>query len=105
MEKPFVTENSAGDGEVRQPGAKTRRLIRNAELIAKYYKYIEVLPKVGDSFKMNYKYETKDFAQNSKFNLGFLNNATLGDENILMFNEKDLTEKVKHVANVKQQQH
>jgi len=54
---------------------------------------------------VNFKYETKDFAQNSKFNLGFLNNATLGDENILMFNEKDLTEKVKHVANVKQQQH
>ena len=49
--------------------SKLKRLYRNAELIAKYYKFIGILPNQGEFYKLNYKFEPKDFTQNSKTNL------------------------------------
>jgi len=68
-------------------------------LIAKFYKYVGVLSKAGDNFKLNFKYEPRDFTQNSKYTLDFLNEVCLGDENIIMFNEKEISEKLKKLQN------
>jgi hypothetical protein len=76
---------------------KEKRLFRSSELVAKYYKYVGILPQ-GKDDKPNIKYETKDFTQNSKGNsLQLLNKASMGDEQIIMFNEKELQNKFKQV--------
>lgn len=71
-----------------------KRLFRSSELVAKYYKYVGILPQ-GKEDKPNIKYETKDFSQTSKGNLQLLNKASMGDEQIIMFNEKELQNKFK----------
>ena len=65
-----------------------KRLFRSTELVAKYYKYVGILPQ---DEKSNLKYEPKDFSQHSKGNnIRLLNKASMGDEQIIMFNEKEL---------------
>ena len=76
---------------------KLQRLYRNAELIAKYYKYIGIISNQGENYRLNYKYEPKDFTKASKTALDFLDGASLGDENIIMFNEKEISEKAKQL--------
>jgi hypothetical protein len=62
-------------------------LYQNAELIAKYYKYVEILPPNGSAdAKQNIKYVAKDFSLNQKM----LNSASFGDEHIIMFHEKEI---------------
>ena len=66
MMKPYVQNE-----ESQQKKTKIeRRLYRNAEIVAKFYKFIKILPVEDDNlanasnkqhFKKNYKYEPKDF--------------------------------------------
>lgn len=41
-------------------------------------------------YKTNIKYEPKDFGQNCKTPLGLLQGANFSDEQIIMFNEKQI---------------
>ena len=75
-ENPFVVSNSKV-GENHETTESKRRLYRNAELIAKYYKYVDILPSKNSKIqhnlgslaneqslpvhKKNYKFEPKDF--------------------------------------------
>ena len=55
------------------------------------------------SHKKNYKFEPKDFGQNSKTKM--LGGAAMGDEQIIMFNEKEIQEKLNNLLRqVTQQQ-
>lgn len=56
------------------------RLFRHGELIHKFYKYVGLMP--DDESKMN----AKDFSENFKL----LKNASFGDEQIIMFREKEI---------------
>ena len=40
-------------------------------------------------------FEPKDFSQNSKYNLHLTKDASLSDEYILMFNEKEIQDKLR----------
>ena len=62
-------------------------MYKNAELLAKYFKYVGILPpnSHADS-KPNIKYEAKDFSLNQRL----LNDASFGDEQIIMFKEKEI---------------
>ena len=94
------------------------RIFRPAELVSKFYKYVGLLPskrqlnhddddrtekidsvKTTDTglgfnnlkaYKANFKYEPKDYQISTKTPLGLLMDATLGDEQIIMFDEKDI---------------
>lgn len=64
-------------------------------MIAKYYKYISILPneeiidgQLQPLFKKNIKFDPKDFAQEEDSKLGLFNHARFGDEHLIMFNEK-----------------
>mmetsp|Transcript_2852 Transcript_2852/g.4863 ORF Transcript_2852/g.4863 Transcript_2852/m.4863 type:complete len:144 (+) Transcript_2852:1036-1467(+) len=83
----------------KQNNSPQIRLYRNAELVAKYYKYLGLLPQEGASFKLNVKYEPQDFTHNSNFSLGMKMQASLGDEYSIMFNEKDIQGKLKKYQN------
>lgn len=86
--------------------SQQRRVYRNAELVAKFYKYIEVISSKksngGSSpknVKKNYKFEPKDFTQVSKSTLDFINNCQLGEQQLIMFHEKEIQEKLKSLQN------
>ena len=96
------------------PPQMKRRVYRPAELIAKFYKYLGLLPrKLNDQnqnnlgggvnqhlYKSNVKYEPNDFKHNAKVNLGLLNSAKFAEEQLIMFNEKEIQERI---LNIKQQ--
>ena len=68
------------------------RLYRNAELIAKFFKFVGLIPSsdTNNAIKANFKHEPKDFSQNSKYNLHLTKDSSLSDEYMLMFNEKEI---------------
>ena len=69
-----------------------KRCYKSSELVGKYYKHLRILPQDVP----NGKYDTKDFSQSSKgLNIKLLNNASMGDEQIIMFNEKELQNRFK----------
>ena len=87
-----------------------RRLYKNAELVAKFYKYIGILQSrpqgagfaeqtQASNIKKNHLYEPKDFSQDSKQKLKLINDARLGDEQALMFNENEIKNKIENSQN------
>jgi len=108
------------------------RIFKSAELVAKFYKYVGLLPSKrllntdamfskmskdantsgrssshGGNFKQykaNFKYEAKDFSINSKVPLGLMMDATLGDEEIIMFDERDIQTRLSNRQNQLNQQ-
>ena len=56
------------------------------------------------TYKANFKYEPKDFQITSKTPLGLLMDATLGDEQIIMFDEKDIQQRMSNIKNQLNQQ-
>ena len=105
------------------------RIFRPAELVSKFYKYVGLLPSKRQlnnidvsidnvdtppsfqdnpnnfkSYKANFKYEPKDFSINSKVGLGLMMNASLGDEQIIMFDEKDIQLRMSNIKNQLDQQ-
>jgi hypothetical protein len=62
-DKQYVSNEGTSNGEEIK-----RRLYRNAELIAKYYRYVGLLvnDKKSVMWKTNIKYEPRDFSQESK---------------------------------------
>jgi hypothetical protein len=99
-EKPYITVH------LEKGGKSNKRLYRPAEMIAKFYKYVNILQneETKDSadkmlfFKKNVKFEPFDFTHDNDHKLGLMNNARLGDEHLIMFNEKELQTKVTHVS-------
>ena len=87
IENPFVIDKKK---KVGSDGSAQQRLYRNAELLAEYYKYVEFLPNAKES----YKYEVKDFSQHANAKLIMLKQASFGDEQVIMFNEKEINEKI-----------
>ena len=76
--------------------------------MAKFYKFIKILPSENDSeenmaaisnkqyFKKNYKYEPKDFCQEHTSTLGLINDAHLGDEQALMLNDVEIKNRIEN---------
>ena len=84
-EEPYKDTTATGKDNAK-------RLYRNAELVAKFYKFVGMIPSsdTNASVKQNFGYEPKDFCQDSKYNLQFNNSSSLSDEHIIMFDEKDI---------------
>ena len=96
-----------------------RRLYKSAELIAKYYKNVGILArenqveeadaslksgensaqknKNGDKRPRNGNFEPRDFAQDAKSNLDLLGRASFGEEQTIMFHEKEIQQKLNDI--------
>lgn len=80
------------------------RPYRNAELVAKYYNAIGILIKNKDlpisvAVKYDVSYEPKDFQQQYSSGLQLIDQAALGEEQVVMFKEKEIKEKLKNLQN------
>ena len=76
-----------------------KRLYKSCEIVTNYYEKVGLfaihqgqLP-IGSKIELR-KYDSRDFSQMSKTNLPFLRNAYLGDEQMIMFKEKDIKENI-----------
>ena len=76
------------------------RVYRNAELVVRFYEFIGLMPESGGTapfgsnasslVKEAMKYEPNDFAQNQRINEQLAVGAELGDQQMIMFDEKDI---------------
>ena len=97
-EKPFVTKKA---DPTQKESVDRRRLYRDAELISKYYKVVHILPQQNPDTRQSIKYDSKQFSTN----LSLLNNASFGDEQIIMFREKEIQSKIQQLQHQVEQQH
>lgn len=101
-ETPTIQKKQTG--AEANPAAPEKRIYKPAELVAKFYKYLGFLPSKqnkhykehieGLYYKPNHKFEPKDFCQLNTANLGLHQDSTFGEEHVIMFNEKDIQQKL-----------
>lgn len=102
----------------KESQSNVRRLYKSAELIAKYYKNVGILArenqaeegpgadaslksaeahKNGGKRPRNGNFEPRDFAQDAKANLDLLGRASFGEEQTIMFHEKEIQQKLNDI--------